>query len=123
MSLLRQQKNPENSGTVSETSLRSSHGDFSLHREKHIKKHRLNSPQEFKKVKAPQKCCHVTATFTNKVLHISQSPVGRGPAFSAAPPPPHTFGVQCSPLHKFIKRHEELPWTEAQRAVPLRHES
>lgn len=93
ISLLRQQKGPEKSGTLSDTSLRSGRGELSLHREETNRK-QTELRSEFKQVRAPQKCCHVTANFppniANKQLHITQTPSGKG----VVPPPSH-FSSTC----------------------------
>lgn len=79
---------PEYSGTTSGTSLRSSRGEFSFTRKK-----KKNSWSEFQKVKAPQKCCHVTAGPYKQTHH--PKPCGKR---ACPPPPPH---VWC-PLEKYI---------------------
>lgn len=71
--LLRQQKHPEYSGTLSDTSVRSSWGDFLYTERKQIQKSPHGIPK--KGWRAPQS---IIMWDTNKQLHSTPSPVGGG---------------------------------------------
>lgn len=88
-------KRPENSGTLSDTSLRSSRADFSLHREETNRK-QTELLLGIQKVRAPLTSCHVTADLspntTNTVTHHPQ-PAGEGRSFCSSPCP--RFSPTC----------------------------
>lgn len=80
-----------------------------------------------KKVKAPQKCCHVTfnsphpPSITNNYTHITQSPVGKGRVFSSLPCP-HFFStclISVFPFGKETTLRREMWSCRGQRSSVL----